>query len=207
MLLCDLFESKSSPLYHSQHIVRIGGKMKTLMDTGKLKGTTTHWFNQREITGLSATRNPRLAFNSRQFGHVVFVLDQQVVQHSNRIVPMDGEHTTRLALEPKLPAHHPDAKEDHAKFNDKADSHDIGTQLAEEFIIGDVPRKAISKVIILNMGDDVFKSATKTNAMSVLLDVCEHFSIPMGWEDDNDRLNATRIHKRSSRGISFWEEW
>ena len=118
----NIVEGREAPLYHGIN----AGKLRDTLTSNTLKATWKHDIpGMGKQTGISLTRNKNVKYN-----YVVLVLDQAKLAQRFKMVPVDGEHLVY--------------KSDHVR--DRSSS--ISTlayrgpnnlQLAEEFLIGDIP--------------------------------------------------------------------
>jgi hypothetical protein len=97
MILLDLLETRTAPLYHGCYL---GGALRIIADA-TLEARTEHQprpgsRHQATIAGISLSRSRGVAAN---FGEVIFQFDQDRLRRRHRIVPHDyWGHSSEPAL-------------------------------------------------------------------------------------------------------------
>lgn len=111
MLLTDLFESKSAPLYHWL----ADDKLKWMIEHDEMLGKWDHYMpvEGKTFNGNSFSRNSRLVID---YYSVRLTLDQAKLSSSFKIIPTDGSyvfngkgiHKMTNAVDKKARLHHLD---------------------------------------------------------------------------------------------------
>ena len=148
MKIIDLLESKSAPLYHATHDTYAAD----IIAGNKLEGMTEQVINGKRVMGVSLTRS--LAF-ARQWGKIIFKLNQEKLAHRYKLVPIDYFQTNG---------------EDNSKVK-----HFLGRRQgkfaeAEEFVIAPEIKNLdqyIDEIIITKETETRLRNELKANSMLV----------------------------------------
>lgn len=118
----NIVEGREAPLYHAIN----PGKLRDTLNSNTLKATWTHDIpGMGKQTGISLTRNKNVKYN-----YVVLVLDQAKLTQKFKMVPVDGEHLFYKS---------DTVRDRSSSISTLAHRGPNNLQLAEEFLIGDIP--------------------------------------------------------------------
>ena len=166
MLLSDLFESKSAPLYHWL----ANDKLKSMIERDEMLGKWEHYMpiEGKTFNGNSFSRNPRLVID---YYSVRLTLDQAKLSSSFKIIPTDGSyvfhgkgvHQMTNVVDKKVRLKHLDNLRDRSFLSDKKN-------FSEEFVVGDI--KNLHKYITEIAIDTKFHAYKK-----YLIEYCKKFNI------------------------------
>lgn len=118
----NIVEGRTAPLYHGIS----PGKLRETLTSNTLKATWTHDIpGMGKQTGISLTRNKNVKYD-----YVVFVFDQARLAQRFKMVPVDGEHLVYKSDK---------IRDRSSSISTMAVSGPNKLQLAEEFLIGNIP--------------------------------------------------------------------
>lgn len=167
MKLIDLQEGRDAPLYHFGD----EEKARSVFNNDVLPATFTHdlsGMGKSVVKGSSLTRNGKLEIWSKDYK---FTIDQSIITHTNKIIPLDGEYAHMAGdSDPANFAHVSSSRNRGSDtFPTGFSSNKIGNAAwDEEFVIGDVHQfhKAVImvEVVVSNNGDrNIAEFVTITN--------------------------------------------
>lgn len=173
----ELTEARSAPLYH------IMGYAKTMavLPLDELEGRWEHDIpGLGRFTGTSMTRNKKLVLGRE----VRLVFDQQRLQASNRIIPVDGElvfrHTSGYSPLP---------------FSDR-EGNQYGKDItySEEFVVGNV--KPLHRYLVridlripnMQRRDEILTGAKAIDLRDTCLEFGQKFNIPINISSEYSKF-------------------
>jgi biopolymer transport protein ExbD len=163
----NIVEGREAPLYHAIN----PGKLRDTLNSNTLKATWTHDIpGMGKQTGISLTRNKNVKYN-----YVVLVLDQAKLAQKFKMIPVDGEHLFYKS----------DTVRDRgSSISTLTRRGPNNLQLAEEFLIGDIPNLSnyLLEIHLVEPthGTTVYHSEDLARIMALLQDYSsKHNNIPI----------------------------
>lgn len=170
MLVRDLFESRSAPLYHIMEFE----KATNVFETDVMPARWEHLIPKvGKVMGNSFTRNKQ--FKDRL---VRITVDQARLAQNHRIIPVDGERIFRHTYKS---AEDPNPERGELTLGARGDREMNRTPLSEEFVVGDI--KPLHRYLTsIEIGKPNFYVISGFNAIRLLETTqayAEKFGVPL----------------------------